>query len=57
MGCIGGVGFFLLQTGIEISAQVDESVGIDIGIIQHLFDNEVLPLWVGFLPRFLQHLV
>jgi SulP family sulfate permease len=57
VGCIGGVGFFLLQTGIEISAQVDESVGIDIGIIQHLFDNEVLPLWVGFSPRFLRHLV
>lgn len=52
VGCIGGVGFFLLQTGVEISAQIDESVGIDAGIIEHLFDNEVLPLWVSIIMSF-----
>lgn len=47
VGCIGGVGFFLFITGMEISARIDEETGIDSGIIRHLFDNEILPLWVS----------
>lgn len=46
VGCIGGVGAFLFITGLEISARIDESTGINSGIIRHLFDNEILPLWV-----------
>ena len=55
VGCIGGVGAFLFVTGLEISARIDESTGISSGIIRHLFDNEILPLWVrpAFLPLFL----
>ena len=46
VGCIGGVGAFLFITGLEISARIDESTGISSGIIRHLFDNDILPLWV-----------
>lgn len=46
MGCIGGVGWFLVATGMEVSAQLDiSSSGSLFHIIRSLFNLETLPKW------------
>lgn len=46
IGCIGGVGYFLLQTGMEVSARLPGSLEYNIPTIQKLFHLDTFPLWV-----------
>lgn len=44
IGCIGGVGFFLLKTGLEVSARLG-SFEYDLPTMQRLFHLDTLFLW------------
>jgi len=46
IGCIGGVGFFLIVTGFEVSARMDGSVEYDLDTLRRLMSHDTLPLWV-----------
>ena len=48
LGCIGGVGVFLVLTGIEVSAGMDSSMEWNLDTLQHLFYPSTFVLW--FLP-------
>lgn len=45
IGCIGGVGFFLLQTGVEVSARLSGSLEFDLPGLERLVQLDTLPLW------------
>ncbi|KAI9708422.1 MAG: hypothetical protein M1828_002985 [Chrysothrix sp. TS-e1954] len=45
IGCIGGVGAFLLLTGLEISARLDSNLNYDLETAQHLFRKDTILLW------------
>lgn len=51
IGCIGGVGYFLLQTGVEVSARLSGSLEYNVDTLQKLFHLDTLPLWM--IPLFL----
>ncbi|KAL1894625.1 hypothetical protein Cpir12675_003563 [Ceratocystis pirilliformis] len=51
IGCIGGVGFFLILTGFEVSARLDGGVQYDLETLRQLMDPETLWQWV--IPFFL----
>ncbi|KAI2794871.1 hypothetical protein POX_a01472 [Penicillium oxalicum] len=51
IGCIGGVGYFLLQTGVEVSARLPGSLEYNLGTLQKLFQLDTFPLWM--IPLFL----
>lgn len=51
IGCIGGVGYFLLQTGVEVSARLSDSLEYNVDTLRKLFHVDTLPLWV--IPLFL----
>ncbi|KAJ5942337.1 hypothetical protein N7516_002505 [Penicillium verrucosum] len=51
IGCIGGVGYFLLQTGVEVSARLPGSLEYNLPTIQKLFHLDTFPLWM--IPLFL----
>ncbi|KAJ5183654.1 hypothetical protein N7492_001270 [Penicillium capsulatum] len=51
IGCIGGVGYFLLQTGIEVSARLPGSLEYNVETLRKLFHADTFPLWT--LPLFL----
>ncbi|PKY05189.1 sulfate/bicarbonate/oxalate exchanger SAT-1 [Aspergillus campestris IBT 28561] len=51
IGCIGGVGFFLMATGIEVSARLPGTLEFTMPTLQKLFQLDTLPLWV--IPLFL----
>lgn len=51
IGCIGGVGYFLLQTGVEVSARLPGSLEYTLGTLQKLFQLDTFPLWM--IPLFL----
>ncbi|KAJ5567394.1 hypothetical protein N7535_006700 [Penicillium sp. DV-2018c] len=46
IGCIGGVGYFLLQTGMEVSARLPGSLEYNIPTLQKLFHLDTFPLWI-----------
>ncbi|KUI66878.1 hypothetical protein VM1G_01962 [Cytospora mali] len=46
IGCIGGVGWFLVQTGFEVSARLGGSFRYDLETVRLLFRPDTLPLWV-----------
>ncbi|CAG7973750.1 unnamed protein product [Penicillium salamii] len=46
IGCIGGVGYFLLQTGVEVSARLPGSLEYNLPTLQKLFQLDTLPLWM-----------
>ncbi|KAF4984174.1 hypothetical protein FZEAL_572 [Fusarium zealandicum] len=46
IGCIGGVGWFLIATGFEVSARLDGSLQYNLDTIQQLTDPATVPLWV-----------
>lgn len=50
-GCIGGVGFFLVVTGIEVSARIEGNLNYDLPTLKRLFSADTWYLWV--LPLFL----
>jgi sulfate permease, SulP family len=45
LGCIGGVGVFLILTGIEVSAGLDSSIGWGLETFERLLYPSTLPLW------------
>ncbi|KAI1419021.1 sulfate transporter family-domain-containing protein [Xylaria sp. FL1777] len=45
IGCIGGVGWFLIATGFEVSARLGE-FHYDLETAQRLFRADTLPLWL-----------
>lgn len=45
IGCIGGVGFFLLQTGVEVSARLSGSLEFNLPGLEKLIQLDTLPLW------------
>ncbi|KAK1600594.1 cyclic nucleotide-binding domain-containing protein [Colletotrichum navitas] len=46
IGCIGGVGWFLVATGFEVSARMDGSLEYDMDTLHKLFRSDTVPLWV-----------
>lgn len=46
IGCIGGVGFFLVLTGLEVSARLPGSFEFNIPTMQKLFSLDALALWI-----------
>ncbi|KAI0442134.1 sulfate transporter family-domain-containing protein [Xylaria telfairii] len=45
IGCIGGVGWFLVVTGFEVSARLGE-FHYDLETARRLFETDTLPLWL-----------
>lgn len=45
IGCIGGVGFFLFVTGIEVSARIEGNLNYDFATLQKLFSADTWFLW------------
>lgn len=45
IGCIGGVGWFLIATGFEVSARLGE-FRYDLETARRLFKIDTLPLWL-----------
>lgn len=51
IGCIGGVGWFLVATGVEVSARLPGSLEYNLVTLKHLFQLDTLFLWT--IPLFL----
>lgn len=45
VGCIGGVGWFLVATGFEVSARIDGSFEYNLDTLQKLTRPDTIPLW------------
>lgn len=45
VGCIGGVGWFLVATGFEVSARIDGSLEYNLETLQKLTKPDTIPLW------------
>ena len=45
IGCIGGVGWFLLATGLEVSARLSGNLEYNLPTLQRLFRLDTLFLW------------
>lgn len=46
IGCIGGVGFFLFVTGIEVSARIEGNLKYDLATGRQLLCKDTILLWV-----------
>ncbi|KEY71033.1 hypothetical protein S7711_00857 [Stachybotrys chartarum IBT 7711] len=46
IGCIGGVGWFLVATGFEVSARLDSSLQYDLDTLHKLAQSDTVLLWV-----------
>ncbi|KAF9316809.1 hypothetical protein BG003_001538 [Podila horticola] len=61
VGCIGGVGWFLIITGLEVSSRMTTSLTYSLDTLKFLFlDHHVFALWssafgLALLLRLLQH--
>ena len=45
IGCIGGVGWFLVATGLEVSARLDGNLEYNVTTLQKLFRPDTVALW------------
>jgi SulP family sulfate permease len=45
IGCIGGVGFFLVATGVEVSARLDGNLEYNMATLKKLFEDDTIALW------------
>ncbi|KAK4193428.1 sulfate transporter family-domain-containing protein [Podospora australis] len=45
IGCIGGVGWFLVATGFEVTARMDGSLNYDLATLKKLAQGDTVPLW------------
>ncbi|EGO53027.1 hypothetical protein NEUTE1DRAFT_73236 [Neurospora tetrasperma FGSC 2508] len=45
IGCIGGVGWFLIATGFEVTARMDGSLNYDLDTLKRLIQPDTIPLW------------
>jgi sulfate permease, SulP family len=46
IGCIGGVGWFLVATGLEVSAGLDGNLEYNLGTLERLFRGDMIALWI-----------
>ncbi|KAM7207695.1 cyclic nucleotide-binding domain containing protein [Naviculisporaceae sp. PSN 640] len=46
IGCIGGVGWFLVATGFEVTARMDGSLEYDLDTLKRLIRPDTVPLWI-----------
>jgi len=46
IGCIGGVGWFLVATGFEVTARMGGSLEYDLDTLNRLLRADTVPLWV-----------
>lgn len=46
IGCIGGVGWFLVATGFEVSARLDGNLEYNLDTLQQLMQPDKLLLWI-----------
>ncbi|CAP60134.1 uncharacterized protein PODANS_1_4500 [Podospora anserina S mat+] len=46
IGCIGGVGWFLVATGFEVTARMDGSLNYDLETVKKLAQADTVPLWI-----------
>ena len=46
IGCIGGVGYFLIATGVEVTARLEGSLNYDGATLSKLFDADTVALWI-----------
>ena len=51
IGCIGGVGWFLVATGFEVSARLDGSLEYNLITLRRLVQLDTIALWL--IPLFL----
>lgn len=45
-GCVGGVGFFLVLTGVEVSARLEGNLEFTLATLQKLFELDTVFLWL-----------
>jgi len=45
IGCIGGVGWFLIATGLEVSARLDGNLNYNLTTLQKIFSLDTIFLW------------
>lgn len=45
IGCIGGVGWFLVATGFEVTARMEGSLEYDLDTLHRLLRGDTVPLW------------
>lgn len=62
IGCIGGVGFFLFVTGIEVSARLPGELQYNLDTLKQLFRGDTVGLWVlpfglAIVLKALQHFI
>lgn len=64
VGCIGGVGWFLVATGLEVSARLDGTLNYNLETLRHLVGPATLLLWTVplllaiiliIIQRFIKH--
>ncbi|CAK7263145.1 hypothetical protein SEPCBS119000_000333 [Sporothrix epigloea] len=46
IGCIGGVGWFLIATGFEVTARIEGSLEYDLATLHKLIQPDTIPLWI-----------
>lgn len=46
VGCIGGVGWFLVATGLEVSARLDGNLEFNLLTLHKLVQPDTIPLWL-----------
>jgi SulP family sulfate permease len=46
VGCIGGVGWFLFVTGIEVAARLEGNLAYNLTTLKALIRPDTLPLWI-----------
>jgi len=46
IGCIGGVGWFLVATGFEVTARLDGSLNYNGSTLRKMLELDTLPLWM-----------
>lgn len=46
IGCIGGVGWFLVATGLEVSARLNGNLNYNLATLKQLVRPDTLPLWI-----------
>ncbi|KAK4238291.1 sulfate transporter family-domain-containing protein [Achaetomium macrosporum] len=46
IGCIGGVGWFLIATGFEVTARIDGNLNYDLDTLKKLTQADTVPLWI-----------
>ncbi len=51
IGCIGGVGWFLVATGFEVTSRMDGNLSYNLDTLKHLIRPDTVPLWI--IPLFL----